>query len=964
MALVRQIKKVQVKTPEPTRPDLPLKTGNNTGYFTSDNVNDLKNLPGLSSAEIVNLTINNIEQKIQNTFNTPSGQDHEVQFKNSAQFDGDQGLKYNVQSQTLTAENLCVPGTSDLNDVSCLRIRSGNPGYVLTKLDYCGNVTWCDPCNFLANPLCIGTINCCNIYTNISCNTTKIAFDQDSGFAVSDIGEGTAKIAINVGVTCVNNLSGAITLSAGNNISIGASGNTLTFCSIDSTTPATPTSLGSTYAYNQTSYCNTFVGYNAGNIGNTGTSNIAIGQNALINNTTGNNNIAIGNNALRSQTSNLYDSSNIAIGKDAMYSNVTNYGNVAIGERAMYCSSGEYQWGNVAIGWEALKRNISGGTNVAIGYGSMSGGYGFSGPNSYISSNTGVGTRTLRNITTGCGNVAVGHDAMFYMKNGCHNVAIGTGAIQSATYGNKNIGIGYLALRTVDNGNDNISLGWMPSFNTTSGSHNFSAGCFSLFANTTGNCNIALGTKSLYGNVGSNNISIGAYSGCDITTGNDNTIIGQLAGAPGLTCTLLIGAGTCERIKVDNTGLNINNSAKIITDSYNNISLGYANLVGSTTGAWNIAIGTFALYTNSLGECNVAIGGQALQNNTTGWRNVAIGKNAALYNTFGGENTAIGYNSLLSNTSGCRNFAIGAFSLYGMNGGNDNIGIGIGALRNTSSGCYNVAIGIHAGCCNRGSRSTFIGNNAGASVLTGNSNTIIGNLYGSAGLQCTVLIGAGTCERIKVDNTGFYVNGTCWCSGGATVSAATPTSLGTVFGFTSSNGNTYVGYNGGSAVTTGLNNTIIGSLTGSAGLTCTVLIGAGTCERIKVDNSGLCVNGALFPNSLYDTFTNLTGATGVVVHNFALGPIFRHTSVASNFTVNVTNLNLNSGSVTNITLLIIQGATAYIPNAIQIAGVAQTLNWSNGTTPTGNANKVDLFNFSMLNNSGTYLVIGQSATFG
>ena len=59
---------------------------------------------------------------------------------------------------------------------------------------------------------------------------------------------------------------------------------------------------------------------------------------------------------------------------------------------------------------------------------------------------------------------------------------------------------------------------------------------------------------------GTNNIAIGQCAGCSITTGNDNTVIGTLQSAAGCVCTLLIGAGACERIRVDNSGLYINNA--------------------------------------------------------------------------------------------------------------------------------------------------------------------------------------------------------------------------------------------------------------------------------------------------------------------------------------------------------------------------------------------------------------------
>ena len=61
----------------------------------------------------------------------------------------------------------------------------------------------------------------------------------------------------------------------------------------------------------------------------------------------------------------------------------------------------------------------------------------------------------------------------------------------------------------------------------------------------------------------------------------------------------------------------------------------------------------------------------------------------------------------------------------------------------------------------------------------------------------------------------------------------------------SGNYNTTLGYFAGQSITTGSNNTIIGNLGGSSTLSDTVLIGAGTTERIKVDAAGLWVNGVL-----------------------------------------------------------------------------------------------------------------------
>jgi hypothetical protein len=75
---------------------------------------------------------------------------------------------------------------------------------------------------------------------------------------------------------------------------------------------------------------------------------------------------------------------------------------------------------------------------------------------------------------------------------------------------------------------------------------------------------------------------------------------------------------------------------------------------------------------------------------------------------------------------------------------------------------------------------------------------------------------------------------------------------------TTGSSNIALGVCSGCLITTGTNNTVIGSLSGSAGLVCTVLLGAGTCERIKVDNSGLCVNGTLLSTLINATDDNST----------------------------------------------------------------------------------------------------------
>lgn len=116
--------------------------------------------------------------------------------------------------------------------------------------------------------------------------------------------------------------------------------------------------------------------------------------------------------------------------------------------------------------------------------------------------------------------------------------------------------------------------------------------------------------------------------------------------------------------------------------------------------------------------------------------------------------------------------------------------------------------------------------------------------------------------------------------------------------------------------------------------------------------------------SEYDTIVSISGASGTVIHDFSLGSVFNHTSISSNFTVNIINLSLTTGLGVNITLVLNQGSTPYAPTAVQIAGVPQTILWQGGVIPTGYVNKKDLVSFSITNVGGTYTVFGQLISFG
>jgi hypothetical protein len=113
-----------------------------------------------------------------------------------------------------------------------------------------------------------------------------------------------------------------------------------------------------------------------------------------------------------------------------------------------------------------------------------------------------------------------------------------------------------------------------------------------------------------------------------------------------------------------------------------------------------------------------------------------------------------------------------------------------------------------------------------------------------------------------------------------------------------------------------------------------------------------------------EVVNTLNASTGVVEHNFTFGAVWVHTNISANFTANFTNFNTTDNRVISIALVLVQGATPRIPSAVQIGGANQTINWQAGAVPTGNANKIDIVNFTFIRNNGTLRLTGSLSTFG
>jgi len=131
---------------------------------------------------------------------------------------------------------------------------------------------------------------------------------------------------------------------------------------------------------------------------------------------------------------------------------------------------------------------------------------------------------------------------------------------------------------------NNLGLGDGAVDSITTGDYNVGVGWNAVGATTEGSTNTGLGRSALRNNVtGSNNIGIGFGAGQSITTGSSNTIIGAYNGTASLASTVVIAAGSTERLKADSTGLKINNSGSAL-DDYEEGTLTSVTITPGTSG--------------------------------------------------------------------------------------------------------------------------------------------------------------------------------------------------------------------------------------------------------------------------------------------------------------------------------------------------------------------------------------------
>jgi uncharacterized membrane protein YphA (DoxX/SURF4 family) len=104
--------------------------------------------------------------------------------------------------------------------------------------------------------------------------------------------------------------------------------------------------------------------------------------------------------------------------------------------------------------------------------------------------------------------------------------------------------------------------------------------------------------------------------------------------------------------------------------------------------------------------------------------------------------------------------------------------------------------------------------------------------------------------------------------------------------------------------------------------------------------------------------------SSIVLHDISQSSIFSHSGLSTDFTANFTNVPTTNDRTISTALIIEQGATGYIPTAVQIDGVSQTFVWEDDIVPEPSINSTDVVSFILLRSGGAWTVLASLAKFG
>jgi hypothetical protein len=346
------------------------------------------------------------------------------------------------------------------------------------------------------------------------------------------------------------------------------------------------------------------------------------------------------------------------------------------------------------------------------------------------------------------------------------------------------------------------------------------------------------------------------------------------------------------------------------------------------------------------------------------------------YNVFGDAGTAAGYttynmqlNNSRANASGYMRLARTTGTAYlGMqiaSQSRDGIAFLTGAttatdqVRISASGTVTISATTDATSTNSGALQVAGGVGIGGNVIVGGVVTAT-NMYVNGYAVSTSSVGS-----INALNAGAY-SVTLSTTGTLTVpntiiSSANTGSVQIQSIVSGTISNWVFGYNGSTGTITFPDGTVQTGAAGSfLGGTLTNVVNITNVTSSTSTNSGaltvvggvgiggnLAIGGTTILKQAQEVMVPVTSPGASAALNFNNGAIFYITGMSSNFTAAFSNVPTSANYVYATSLILAQGGTAYVVNAVTVNGVSQTIRWLGGSTATVTANRTDVISVTL-----------------
>jgi hypothetical protein len=172
-------------------------------------------------------------------------------------------------------------------------------------------------------------------------------------------------------------------------------------------------------------------------------------------------------------------------------------------------------------------------------------------------------------------------------------------------------------------------------------------------------------------------------------------------------------------------------------------------------------------------------------------------------------------------------------------------------------------------------------------------------------------------------------------------------------------------FNGGTTFT-GANNTVTGSATVNGLLTLNGTVGgAPTFTGSPIFTGTPVFTGGVRIQELVEDVVDVSQAANAVTLDYTLGNVFFvSNSFTGNFTTNITNAPTDNGRAFTVNTFVTQTASGVIPTTLNVNGTGTTIRWASGITPTGTSTsgKIDVFSFTIIRRSASYVALAAANT--